>query len=258
MQCKQDRHYHAALTLIKNQFLTKSDIAQLGFESIREARLTYYRRSKVLFDTGFEKDSLAIAHGALLLTLYTPLDDPVAHTYWLSIAIQHARRVHAFDIDARATARPERACRLQRLWWCCIIRDRSISLGLRRPMQIPASAVRAVPFLALDSFFGLSASSELAAPSIQRILIKEFNRYCALSVRLSDVLEILYPLWEPFPSTLPSKLSWNERYTRLCAAEQRLQRWATQASLKDEDTLRVSAATKSIFVLRKLSDMYYQ
>lgn len=193
-----------------------------------------------------------------MLTLYTPLDEPVAHTHWLGIAIQHARRLYAFDLDTEEAAE-ERACKIERLWWCCINRDRSIAVGLRRPLQVPASAVRSTPLLELDGTFGLDcSSSSLYTPSARRNLIRAFNRYCTFSVTISDALEILYPFWEPFPSTRSWRLHWAERYERLHIEEQKLDKWFARSSGKISPEVDVSTASKGIFVLHKLTNMYYQ
>jgi hypothetical protein len=88
-----------------------------------------------------ECSSQAITQAALLLSFWTPPGDlrgRKPNTSWLAIAIHEARAEgahrchHSYDSEQRN--KPQTLWK--RIWWCCIIRDRILSLGVRRSPQI--------------------------------------------------------------------------------------------------------------------------
>lgn len=99
----------------------------------------------MLFDAQTDPNTLNVAQAALLLSYWNPHDcpgQPRMDTVWLCIAIQHSKAVHADRYDCfKDTELIEDVDRtrqnsLKRLWWCCVIRDRTMSLCLRRHTQI--------------------------------------------------------------------------------------------------------------------------
>jgi hypothetical protein len=84
----------------------------------------------------------ALAQAALLLCYWSPpWRQPTGltpNTLWLVHAVQYAYSHHAHlyqKWDGTETD-PSNLRLWKRIWWCCIIRDRIISLGLRRAPQI--------------------------------------------------------------------------------------------------------------------------
>lgn len=59
----------------------------------------------------------------------------MVNSAWLTRAIYHAKAADAHRYSITAASPVERNM-LKRLWWCCIIRDRTISLCVRRKLQI--------------------------------------------------------------------------------------------------------------------------
>jgi hypothetical protein len=60
------------------QYAPEYSIRLLGFESAKEARNTFYKRAKLLFDFGATSDPIALAQGALILTYYSSDREPVS------------------------------------------------------------------------------------------------------------------------------------------------------------------------------------
>lgn len=92
--------------------------------------------TQFLYDFGVENDSLSIAQAALLLTYHNSTDEQLTNSTWLGIAIQHACSINAHIYDSKMRKAIHRQSDLKRLWWSCVIRDRVIAIGLRRPIQI--------------------------------------------------------------------------------------------------------------------------
>ncbi|KAG4261452.1 hypothetical protein FPRO03_11469 [Fusarium proliferatum] len=77
-------------------FLPFSTIKSLGFASVHNARNTYYRRGKLLFDLCSERNLVSSAQGALLLSYNgTMKDQKRTNSIWLSTAIHLAQAAGA-------------------------------------------------------------------------------------------------------------------------------------------------------------------
>lgn len=88
-----------------------------------------------------EYSSVALAQAALLLSFWTPPGEMRGrrpNTSWLVLAIHQARNedAHLYHSWSGSGRNSARRTLWKRIWWCCIIRDRVLSLGLRRPPQI--------------------------------------------------------------------------------------------------------------------------
>jgi hypothetical protein len=127
-------------------FVSRASIKSMGFPSIRAARAAFYRRAKLLHDFDSESSMVYLAQAALLLSHWSPNFTQAfkkANSIWLSIAIQSAKSAEAPYFATKAPVSPvtdpiqfKRQNVLKRLWWCCIIRDRIMCLGLRRSLKI--------------------------------------------------------------------------------------------------------------------------
>ncbi|EXJ74878.1 uncharacterized protein A1O5_01574 [Cladophialophora psammophila CBS 110553] len=183
-----------AMLLVACSFVSSSTIQDIGFQSVREVRSVYYRRVKALYDFDIERSDLAKAQGALLMTFHVPLNKPQINTYWLGIAIQLAR-VEGADrystYEARDSAKHNQ---LKRVWWCCIIRDRTMALGLRRPISISsASFEEAWPPLTDDDFKSEIGRSWVGSVPAKMKLLHSLSALCKLCAVLTDILQLLYP-----------------------------------------------------------------
>lgn len=165
-----------------------------GFNSVRQARGTFYRRAKTVFDLCKEQDHCAVARGALLLTYYTTNSDPFTNSQWLSIAIQNARVINAQLYHRDQSLSNHERGRRKRLWWCCILRDRVMPLGMRRAVQITHEH-----FDFNQSFMEEDLAHEIGFSRVydaetQGQLVKIVVAQCDLAVILTDVLNTCYPL----------------------------------------------------------------
>ncbi|KAK4631294.1 Cutinase transcription factor 1 beta [Fulvia fulva] len=110
-------------------------LSTIGFVSKREARNTHYRQAKLLFDFGIERDPVCSAQACLLLSYNAPNYNIMRlNTYWVTNAMRFARIARADFYDKIRD--PVRSKLLKRLWWGVIFRDRILSMGLRRSLQV--------------------------------------------------------------------------------------------------------------------------
>ncbi|KAK2017174.1 fungal-specific transcription factor domain-containing protein [Colletotrichum eremochloae] len=179
-------------------FVSRETIKTLGFATIRAARAAFYRRAKLLYDLESESSPLAISQAALLLSFWSSPTSPAfrkANTAWLIIAIQNAKMVEAHHYATRS-APPKKRNLLKRIWWCCIIRDRIVGLGLRRSLQITRShfnfdSNEALGFSDLADEF---ERSRVYNPDTKRCLAEILEQLVELCIVLTDTLILVFPL----------------------------------------------------------------
>jgi hypothetical protein len=195
-----------SMLFVSCNFVSKTSIKALGFPSIRAARATLYRRCKLLYDFDSEFSMVHLAQAALLLSHWSPNFTHAfkkANSTWLSIAIQNAKsaEAHHYSVipkySATASAvQNKRHNVLKRLWWCCIIRDRILPLGLRRSLKITRSHFDfdANPGLGYSDLADEVDRSKVYNPGTKRCLIEIFVQVVELCAVLTDLIMLVFPL----------------------------------------------------------------
>ncbi|KAH8811351.1 fungal-specific transcription factor domain-containing protein [Xylogone sp. PMI_703] len=188
-----------AMLFTSCSFVPSAVITKAGFKTVREARYTFYRRAKLLFDFEVEKDTVCISQGALLLSYHAPNDNKRrTNTNWLSNAIRFARISGADRYNDPDLPR-EQQVRLKKLWWCCILRDRIMPLGLRRPLQITKDSFKCATYKPLDKedFEDEIGYSKVYDEKTQLVLLSLLTPLCKLAGILTDVIMLAYPVDKP-------------------------------------------------------------
>ncbi len=199
------------------QFVSRNSIRALGFPTIRIARAALYRRAKLLFDFETESSPAAIAQAALLLSFWSPSVNSGTknpNTAWLCTAVQQAKLAGAHHYagllptstsgaangpsaaqSAADAATARRANALKRLWWCCIIRDRIMGLGVRRSIQITRAHFdfEANPPLSRADLADEVERSRVYNPGTKSCLIEILVHMVELCVVLTDILTLVFP-----------------------------------------------------------------
>lgn len=135
---------------------------------------------------------MILSQAALLLSFWYPMSGTgpqKPNSLWLSIAIHHARCLGADEAweHRDVPAQSEESHLLRRLWWCCVIRDRVVSLGFRQRLQI----TRVPPVLLLSDFENEINHSEVTRPESKRKLVRMLLRVMELCEILTDFLELI-------------------------------------------------------------------
>ncbi|CAH0056768.1 unnamed protein product [Clonostachys solani] len=184
-------------------FVSKTTLKALGFPNIRAARAGLYRRGKLLYDLEAESSPLASAQAALLLSLWAPPSTKKPNTSWLSLAIQHAKSAEAHHYASMPVFSAEthplqhrKQNILKRVWWCCIIRDRTLGLLMRRPIQITREHFdfEASPVLGFPDLTGEFGRSQVYGPDTKRWLAEILVQLVELYVVLTDIIVLVFPL----------------------------------------------------------------
>ncbi|KAL5340706.1 fungal-specific transcription factor domain-containing protein [Aspergillus crustosus] len=193
-----------AMLFAASSFVPIEAAKECGYDSLISARDDLYRRAKLIYESGIEKDRLVISQASLLLTYYTTDAERSTNSRWLRIAIRHAKKERA---HLYYHLQPNRKTTdLKRLWWCCIIRDRIISLGMRRPIQITRDEF---DFRQLGpSFQDLEdecLNSEVYTPDTKIALCRVLSSLCHLVVAVTDLIMLVYPLTQSMPYSLADR-----------------------------------------------------
>ncbi|EFX01579.1 c6 zinc finger domain containing protein [Grosmannia clavigera kw1407] len=144
----------ASVAFVDVRFLKEN-----GFHSRKEARKTFFSRVRLLYGLDCEPDRISLLQAVLLMTYwYESPDDDKDTWYWMGVALTMAQ-VAGLHRNPESLRIPIEEKRLRRrLWWSCVMRDKLLALGIRRPARTLSNKFD-VPILAFDDF-DLSAPSE--------------------------------------------------------------------------------------------------
>lgn len=211
-----------AICLIAATFCPMSVIHRAGFHNRHDARLQYYNRAKLLFDTGYETDKITLLQSSLLMTFWIggPNNYWNFHS-WMGTSVTIAEGLGIHRSIANASLKPTDRSLLRRLWWIVVIRDTMNSALVGRPFKINLSHCDNEALTVAD--FEAEARSEGFAGHPLR---KSFALYQIHMARLSLILrQIVSTRFNPKPTgsavthlndalqrwrnNLPVELRWN-------------------------------------------------
>ena len=207
-----------------------------------------------------EPSAVQTAQAALLLTFWNPpmKADSKPNSMWLMIAIDNAKRVQAdreSDVSTLTTRDGCTRATLTRLWWCCIIRDRILSLGLRREIQIT------------PAHFNFQKNERLGCLELQAE-IRRSKSHCersreglsivieqtvSLSIVLTDTLLLVFPL----KRTMDSLADVRSSKAQLAKCKEALSKWYDE-SLLCGDCADKYTADQPVMINFSLLSIYYQ
>lgn len=109
--------------------------------------------SKLLYDFDHELDRLPLVQALLLMTYwYETPDDQKDTWHWMGVAISLSHTIGLHRNPDKSMALDGKGKKLwKRVWWSCVMRDRLVALGMRRPTRIKSEDCD-VPMLTLEDF----------------------------------------------------------------------------------------------------------
>ncbi|RKL30066.1 hypothetical protein BFJ70_g10362 [Fusarium oxysporum] len=240
-------------------FLPFSTLRSLGFASVHNARDTYYRRSKLLFDLCSERNLVSSAQGALLLSYNgTMKDQKRTNSIWLSTAIHLAQAAGADQFHTSLNPSLTTVNELKRLWWCCIVRDRILPLGMRRQLHITSLDVAHGSYLPTEKDFSREIDgSRVYAPQTKRTLVQLFITLCELTVPLTDVIKIVYPTGRLTDIHSPVVHDAQQGRDSLQSCEAGLEAWFERATIQFPTPAGIITREESLVLYTNLLYIYY-
>lgn len=212
-------------------FISESTITALGYTDIRTMRATFLRRTKLLYELECESSPLVMAQASILLSFTSLSASKRPNTTWLSLAIENAKlaEAHLYAMKASIFGSKHQNV-LKRLWWSCIIRDRSMSLLMRRRIYItneqfdfsndPLTSEDLVDEFQRSKVYDFSTKEKLADILSQSI---------TLCITLTDTLLLIFP-----PNGLqgPLENDHDKDIHKLQKCRTSLRRWHEFAAIK--------------------------
>ncbi|KAL2820323.1 fungal-specific transcription factor domain-containing protein [Aspergillus granulosus] len=193
-----------AMLFATSSFVPLEAAKECGYDSLQCARDDLYRRAKRLYELGVEKDRFVVAQAALLLTYYSTDAERSNNSRWLRTAIRHAKKERAHLYHHLQPS--QKTLDLKRLWWCCMIRDRIISLGMRRPLQItPDEFDLNQPGLSFEDLQEECLQSEVYNPETKVALCRVLASLCHLAVAVTGSILLVYPTTHSMPYSLAER-----------------------------------------------------
>ncbi|RYC79697.1 hypothetical protein BFJ63_vAg17415 [Fusarium oxysporum f. sp. narcissi] len=255
-----------AMLFAASPFVSNATVCALGYTNSRSLRTTLLRRTKLLYDLESESSPLTIAQACILLSMASLSSTGKPNTIWLSLAIENAKLAEAHLYASRPSGS---FCKekniLKRLWWCCIIRDRSVGLLLKRQIKITKEQFDCDedPLDANDLRDELQRS-KVYSPSTKWKLAVILSQSVELYIKLTDVLAVIYP---PNGKHLPGQQD-HACLAPLYKCKLALRDWNAQTSsrlsdLQSNPDLITSPKAKqakghdSVSLYRNLMYMYY-
>ncbi|KAL3458244.1 fungal-specific transcription factor domain-containing protein [Aspergillus heterothallicus] len=193
-----------AMLFATSSFVPLEAAKGCGYDTLQCARDDLYRRAKRLYELGVEKDRFVVAQASLLLTYYSTDAERSNNSRWLRTAIRHAKKERAHLYHHLQPSK--RTLDLKRLWWCCMIRDRIISLGMRRPIQItPDEFDLNQPGLSFEDLQEECFQSEVYDPEAKVALCRVLASLCHLVVAVTGSILLVYPTTHSVPYSLADR-----------------------------------------------------
>lgn len=231
---------------------------------------------QLLYESGFERSSIAISQAALLLSHCYLTQPPQTLNnmapMWLAIAVQHAKQAGAPEYNTMSLAAqpntPENNRHrqiLKRLWWTCIIRDRIMPLAARQAVRITRSVFdfESNPPLSASDFSQEIESSPTYDRDAKFSLVIVLEKLVELCVILTDVLNVDYT---PGKDDVHTAIQQAGQASRIRDCRAAMQAWYTSfISLRLHDRVKpVSPAELNgssdafVVLFANVVAMYYQ
>lgn len=151
-----------------------------------------------------QTDHVLMAQSALLLSYWCPslgCGEKNSNSLWLNHAIQHAKALKAHkrtstfnSLDFASLGQRKHDNTLRRIWWCCVIRDRILSLCVRRNIQVSRDYLdrHASCAISYDDFSNEIERSRVYDANTKHSLITVMFLMIELCLCLSDVLTVAH------------------------------------------------------------------
>ncbi|KAH7075681.1 fungal-specific transcription factor domain-containing protein [Paraphoma chrysanthemicola] len=236
-------------------FVSDDVIRRLKIGTTREARDRFYRAAKTLYQNTDPGDPIVSAGGLLMLTYHTTTDQLRANSRWLALAVEAARNVQAYSYEEPRHSVAHRRT-LKRLWWSCFLRDRIMSLGLRRPLFITSDDFDlSLPPLTVADLVSDANESYFCSTSTKQNLALITEQMCQLAIVLTDVLMLVMPRKGPMVPESESEARRGLRQADQCMVF--LDHWREKSRSIFERLELVDEPDRSLHLYIHITNIYF-
>ncbi|KAL1960772.1 hypothetical protein VTO42DRAFT_6602 [Malbranchea cinnamomea] len=242
-------------------FVPPKVIKAAGFEDNRTARNVLYFRAKFLFDLKAEKNDLAKAQGAVLLTYQSSSFEFHAGSLWLTVAIQNAILCGAHVYESKSDKDLDDPLRnmKKRLWWSILLRDRILPLGLRRYLQItPENFNLALSPMTEEDLADEIHNSDVYDPETKRLLAAVLRVQCELALTLTSVIMTVYSPNSFGQPRFMTRTDFSRTLKEIADCREYLGQWAKKAKTSLGHVFNSDRVHESVTLYSGLTFLYYQ
>ncbi|KAH8686039.1 hypothetical protein BGZ60DRAFT_107588 [Tricladium varicosporioides] len=219
-----------AMLFAASTYVPLSVLKACGFQSFYTAREAFHQRARLLYNLEAEVDLIAVSQASLLLSFQSTPHDLQLNTSWLSIAIHNARAANSHLYYCLPDLTDWQRWEKKRLWWCCILRDRIIALGVRRHIQITQNHFDFEQQCVSESeFSGEIERSQVYNRDTKLRLVQIFILQCQLAAALTSTINLIYPLNGVIVPTIPNTSCFSNRFTQIDKSKVALTNWLEKA-----------------------------
>ncbi|KAF4340431.1 cutinase transcription factor 1 beta [Fusarium beomiforme] len=221
--------------------------------------LRYTKRGKHTTVAASERNLVSGAQGALLLSYNgTTKDQKRTNSIWLSTAIHLAQAAGADQFYTSLNQTLTTVAELKRLWWCCIVRDRILPLGLRRQLHITSLDLVQGSYLPTEKDFSREIEgSRVYGPQTKRTLVRLFITLCELTIPLTDVIKTVYPTGRLNDHSSPWVHDIQQASNSLQSCEAGLEAWFERATIQFPAPAGIITREESLVLYTNLLYIYY-
>ncbi|KAL7809634.1 N-terminal binuclear Zn cluster-containing protein [Trichoderma aethiopicum] len=244
-----------AILFIASPYVSTSTVLSLGYSSVQAAHTELYTIAKTLMQFDIHRNNVVNAQVAVMLTYHSPTTSDTTNTYWMVNAIHYARCARADQYHTLSDDNPRKP-HLKRLWWGCILRDRILSLSLRRPLNIGCDEFDfSLPGLSLADFADEIEVSTVYDRPTKQILAHMMAAFCELIIPLNKALTILHPA--AGPKTVASEADIQKDTDACVETLQLLDVWYQKTRERFEISTPSIGVHKSLTMFTKMTFIYY-
>ncbi|KAF8854311.1 hypothetical protein BDZ45DRAFT_45449 [Acephala macrosclerotiorum] len=167
--------YHAIM-VAGFAHLSEAQVCNTPYRSVLEGQEAQVEQLKARYWSQPATNPVILTQISLILSLWSPgWIGPQNNSYWLDQAFKYAIAVKLWE------PRPSPShSRRRLLWWCCLIRDRVLALGMRRPHRLHKAPIDDAVVSETD--FGLEAKyPSYTGKKSKSVAILAFVWFCKLS-----------------------------------------------------------------------------
>ncbi|KAF2096104.1 hypothetical protein NA57DRAFT_78876 [Rhizodiscina lignyota] len=126
-----------ALCFASATFCPLAILHRAGFAGRKQARFSFYRKAKALFDMGYEANKITILQSVILMTMWGGGPNNYWNFYsWIGTGVTIAEAMGIHRSMAGTNMNPQDRSLLKRLWWVLVVRDASCGTLVGRPFRI--------------------------------------------------------------------------------------------------------------------------
>ncbi|KIX06565.1 uncharacterized protein Z518_04541 [Rhinocladiella mackenziei CBS 650.93] len=194
-----------------------------GFKTRQSARRFFYDKAKVLYDVGYETNSVVLLQAIIILTFWGPdMKSYWNPCSWVGVAVTIAESLALHRSTGFSMSHHRNQGLLRRIWWTIAVRDAYCGTLLGRPFRVNMGHCDA-DMLTVDDFDGddespgsqpssqndprhLSTLYQIALAKLSLILRQIIN--VRFNVGFSATPQSLHEMLRCWRAELPSAINW--------------------------------------------------